>query len=82
MGWLSRKENFEGEKQFYAAYGLSLSTKNESLTIPALSLHVGYYPNWREQKNKVRFKVTFTDYKILNQFNSMKPKVVKPSSYY
>lgn len=82
MGWLSKKEYFEGKKQFYAAYGLSLSTKNESLTLPALSLHVGYYPNWREQKNKVRFKVTFTDYKILNQLNSMKPKVVKPSSYY
>ena len=82
MGWLSRKEYFKGEKQFYAAYGLSVSTKNESLTLPALSLHVGYYPNWGEQQNKVRLRVTFIDYKILNQLNSMKPKVVKPSSYY
>ena len=38
LGWITRMESFQGDKDFFAVIGITTSTKNESLIFPAMLL--------------------------------------------
>jgi hypothetical protein len=82
LGWITRMESFQGDKDFFAVYGITTSTKNESLIFPAMHLHVGYSPNWIDDDYKIEFKIVFKDYKLFNKFTSLQPKTANPTNFY
>ncbi len=82
LGWISLSEHFRGKKDFYGAYGVSWSFKNESFTFPALNFNVGYYPLLAEQGSHFVFKVQLKDFTLGDLFSSFKPDPVEVLEFY
>ena len=76
-GWITSKEYLKGKANYYGAYGIAIHIKNESLTIPTMSVQVAYYPHWRDQKNKFDISFSFTDLRFFRDF-----RLLKPSTYF
>lgn len=72
-GWISPKDYLNGGTSFYGAYGIAIQIKNESLTIPTMSVQVAYYPQWNDQKDKFAVSVIFSDLRFFKDFLSLKP---------
>ncbi len=72
-GWIASKEYMKGEVDYYGAYGIGIHIKNESLTIPTMSVELVYYPHWRDQKNKFDISFNFSDLRFFRDLQMLKP---------
>ena len=72
-GWIASKEYLKGDVNYYGAYGIAIHIKNESLTIPTMSVQVAYYPHWKDQKNKFDISFKFSDLRFFKDFQLLKP---------
>jgi len=72
-GWITSKEYLKGDVNYYGSYGIGIHIKNESLTLPTMSVQVAYYPHWKDQKNKFDISFNFSDLRFFNGFQSLKP---------
>jgi hypothetical protein len=74
-GWIYEQPYLAGSSDFYSSFGSSFHIKNESFTIPTLTIRVGYYPKYGEEKNKFKFTVSFKDRILFEDFISPKPEL-------
>ena len=72
-GLIASKEYLKGEINYYGSCGFSIQIKNESLTIPTLSVQFAYFPNDYNQGSSFNISFNFSDLRFLNSVQTLKP---------
>ncbi len=75
VGWITDNAFWASKWNPYAACGLGIYIKNESLTIPTFSIQLGYYPKWEDERNKMRVSFDFRDRELFNNELLGKPEL-------
>jgi len=79
IGWVNAAVYEENKWDAYSALGLNLSTKNESLVLPAMHLQFAYYMNAITDEPRFKFKLVFNDIKLFKHFTELQPRIAEPA---
>jgi hypothetical protein len=77
IGWVNRAVFDENNWDAYSMLGFNLSTKNESLIIPAMHVQFAYYLNGIPDEPRFKFKLVFKDIKLFRGFTELKPRIAE-----
>jgi len=77
IGWVNRAIYDDNNWDSYSMLGINLSTKNESLIIPAMHLQFAYYVNDITDEPRFKFKLVFKDIKLFRDFTELKPRIAE-----
>lgn len=75
VGWITDEKYWGGNWENYAAIGIGVHLRNESLTIPTFSVQLGYYPKLGESTNQFKAFFDFKDRIIFENDKLSKPEV-------
>lgn len=75
IGWITDDAFWSSTWDPYAACGVGIYIKNESLTIPTFSIQIGYFPKWEGDRNKVQVFFDFRDREIFKNDLLGKPEL-------
>lgn len=77
IGWVNRAVFDENNWDAYSMLGFNLSTKNESLIIPAMHVQFAYFLNGITDEPRFKFKLVFKDIKLFRDFTELKPRIAE-----
>lgn len=72
-GWITERSYLGGNREFFGAYGIGWHIKNESLTIPAFTVQLAYYPKLKFRGDQFGVTFRFQDFRIFRNLQQLKP---------